>query len=271
MRVSMYQCAGRFLNVAGNLQTMSTVAKACAIQGSAVVVFPELFLSGYNLGDDATRVADSVDGKSIRIAQKIARDNAIALVFGYAEQAGDRIYNSAIFIDEGGRTLGNYRKAHLFGPEERRIFASGSDLCTFSFKGHRIGLLICYDIEFPEFVRATILEGADFLAVPTALTPEYRQIPTTIVRSRAYENQVFVAYCDRVGSERGLSYIGMSGIVGPDGKDMVRAGESEETILSADLDYSRYERSLAENTYIRDRRPELYEVLGEASKLKASN
>lgn len=258
MRVCAYQSGGSFLDVSGNLETMNTIAKACVVQGAGLVVFPELFLCGYNLGDDASRVADTVAGVSVERACRIARESGVALLYGYAERDESGIYNSAIFIDDRGRVLGNYRKAHLFGPEEKRIFVPGDDVVVLDYQNFKIGILICYDIEFPEFVRSAVLKGADFLAVPTALTPEYRQIPTTIVRARAYENQIFVAYCDRVGRERDLTYIGMSGIVGPDGKDMVRAGEAEETILSADLDYSRYERSRAANTYIRDRRPDLY-------------
>jgi predicted amidohydrolase len=237
---------------------MNSIAKACALQGAGLVIFPELFLCGYNLGDDASGVSDTVDGASVERACSIARESSVALLYGYAERAGSGIYNSAIFIDDQGQMLGNYRKAHLFGPEEKRIFVPGDDVVVLDYRNFRIGILICYDIEFPEFVRSAVLRGVDFLAVPTALTPEYKQIPTTIVRARAYENQIFIAYCDRIGHERDLTYIGMSGIVGPDGKDMVRAGEAEETILSADLDYARYERSRAENTYIRDRRPELY-------------
>jgi len=237
---------------------MNGIAKACAMQGGNLVIFPELFLCGYNLGDDAPSVSDTADGDTIRQAATIARENRIAVLFGYAERHDSQVYNSAIFIDDHGRVLGNYRKAHLFGPEEKRIFVPGDALAILDYRNFRIGLMICYDIEFPEFVRSAVLSGANLLAVPTALTPDYKQIPTTIIRARAYENQIFIAYCDRIGRERNLTYIGMSGIVGPDGRDMVRAGENEETILSADLDYSRYERSRAENTYIRDRRPELY-------------
>jgi nitrilase len=258
MRICAYQCAGKLLETDANLSTMEAVAKACALQGASMVMFPELFLCGYNLGNDAMSVAETMDGKSIRRAGDIARENGIALLFGYAERAGSDVYNSAIFIGDTGDVLGNYRKVHLFGPEEKRIFKPGDQVRVIPFRGFKIGLLICYDIEFPEFVRSTVLAGADFLAVPTALTPEYGEVPTTIVRARAYENQIFVAYCDRIGVERDLTYLGMSGIVGPDGKDMARAGNADETILSADLDYDRYRQSITENTYIRDRRPDLY-------------
>jgi predicted amidohydrolase len=258
MRVCLYQCEGAFLDVGKNLAAIEQVARIASLQGAQIVVFPELFLCGYNVGDDAARVADTVDGDSVKRAAEIAQQNQVALIYGYAEREGESLYNAAIFIDNSGSVLGNYRKVHLFGAEEKRIFKSGESILVVPYAGFKIGLLICYDIEFPEFVRMTVLQDADFLAVPTALTPPYHEIPTTIVRARAYENQVFVAYCDRIGTERELSYIGLSGIVGPDGKDMVRAGEEDETIIGADLEYSRYQASREENTYIRDRRPDLY-------------
>lgn len=271
MRVCAYQCEGALLDIEKNLETMERVANAASLQGARILIFPELFLSGYNLGDDASKVADAVDGETVKRAGEIARQTAIALVYGYAERAESGIYNSAAFIDETGTLLGNYRKVHLFGTEEQRIFQAGDNVLVIPYAGFTIGLLICYDIEFPEFVRMAVLRGADFLAVPTALTPPYHEIPTTIVRARAYENQIFVAYCDRVGVERDLTYIGLSGIVGPDGKDMVRAGEDDETLISADLDYNRYKKSRDANTYIRDRRPSLYGPVVQADAPKGAS
>lgn len=194
MRVCLYQSGGTLLEVDANLEEMARVAKAARLQGAQLVIFPELFLCGYNLGDDAPSVADRVDGSTVKRAGEIARQSGVALIYGYAERDGGSIYNSAVFIAESGAVLGNYRKVHLFGAEEKRIFEPGEDVLVVPYAGFKIGLLICYDIEFPEFVRMTVLQGADFLAVPTALTPPYYEIPTTIVRARAYENQVFVAY-----------------------------------------------------------------------------
>jgi predicted amidohydrolase len=258
MRICVYQGAATFLDVEGNLAQMERIAKAAAAQGAQLALFPELFLCGYNLGSDAARVADSVDGQSTRRAAGIARRHDIALLYGYAERAAPNLYNSAILIDNAGQTRANYRKVHLFGPDEKRIFAPGNDVVVVDLLGFRIGILICYDIEFPEFARMTVLRGANLLAVPTALTPPYWEIPTTIVRARAYENQVFVAYADHIGTERDLTYIGLSGIVGPDGRDLARAGERDVTILTTDLDPARYAASRAANTYLVDRRPALY-------------
>jgi predicted amidohydrolase len=261
MRIAVFQGAAKLLEPAANLARLDRLATACALEQAELLIAPELFLTGYNLGADAPSVAEAIDGPSSRAAAAIARHHRIALIYGYPEAGGDGIFNSAILIGPDGAILANYRKAHLFGDLERRCFVPGADLVTARLGALTIGLAICYDIEFPEFIRALVLKGADLIAVPTCLTPPYWEIPTTIVRARAYENQVFVAYANHVGSERDLDYIGLSGIAGPDGRDIARAGERNETLLFAEVDPAHYAESRSHNTYLRDRRPELYRAL----------
>ena len=258
MRIGLYQGAPRLLETAANLEIMARNAKAAALQGARLLVFPELFLTGYNLLEDCPRVAEPKDGPAFQALSALAKATGIALLYGYPERAGDTVYNSAQLIDAGGGSIANYRKCHLFGPDERRLFAPGDTAVTATLDGMTVGILICYDIEYPEFFRTLVLRGADLVLVPTAIGTPYEAVPTTIVRARAYENQVFVAYCNLAGEERGLGYFGMSGIVGPDGRDIVRAGGQDESLLIADIDTAAYAASRQANTYIRDRRPELY-------------
>jgi predicted amidohydrolase len=258
MKLGIYQCAGTFLDSQKNLNLMEQVAQAASLQGADLLVFPELFLTGYNIGDDAEALAEPMDGNSAQRAAKIATKHQIALLYGYTERADGVLYNSAVFLGADGKQRANYRKSHLFGDEERRLFHPGEGMVTVTIAGLKVGILICYDVEFPELVRALVLQGVDVIAVPTALSTPYYEIPTTIVRSRAYENQVFVAYVDHIGVERDVTFIGLSGIVGPDGRDIVRAGEHEETLMVANIDPTCYDESHRLNTYIEDRRPELY-------------
>jgi len=258
MRIAVFQGAARLLDPAANLARLRRAAAAAALEQAELLVAPELFLTGYNLGSDAPSVAEPADGKSFREAAAIARHHHIALAYGYPEAAKDGIFNSTVLIGPDGIVLANYRKAHLFGDLERGCFVPGAETVVAQLGGIRIGLAICYDIEFPEFIRAIVLKGAELVVVPTCLTPPYWEIPTTIVRARAYENQVFVAYANHVGRERDLDYIGLSGIVGPDGRDIARAGERNETLLFATIDPADYAASRAANTYLRDRRPEIY-------------
>ena len=133
----------------------------------------------------------------------------------------------------------------------------------FDLDGVRVGILICYDVEFPEAVRALALAGADLVAVPTALMRPYQVVTRTVVPTRAYENQVYVAYANRCGSEGELTYAGESCVVGPDGADLARAGSGEELLL-AEIDPARLAASRADNTHLRDRRPALYGALTRA-------
>jgi predicted amidohydrolase len=257
MKLAVYQGAGDFLDKTANLARMERLAAAAALQGAGLLMLPEIYLSGYNLGGDCARMAEPVDGRSAREAGRIAKRHHIALLYGYAESDGGKVYNSILLVGADGKPVANYRKVHLFGAEEKRLFEPGKDYVTAKLEGLTIGLAICYDVEFPEFIRTLVLRGADLIAVPTCLTPPYWEIPTSILRARAYENQVFLAYANHTGAERDLTYIGMSGIVGPDGKDIQRAG-SDEALLVAEIDPASYAESRRINTYLADRRPGLY-------------
>jgi 5-aminopentanamidase len=133
--------------------------------------------------------------------------------------------------------------------------------------GIRVGLLICYDVEFPESVRLLALAGADLIAVPTALMDPFGAVARILVPARAVENQVFLAYANRTGREGDLDYCGLSCVVGPDGAELTRAGRGEQLLL-ADLDLARLSASRLANPYLADRRPELYGTLAAASRAK---
>ena len=123
--------------------------------------------------------------------------------------------------------------------------------------GLKLGILICYDVEFPENVRLLALQGAELVAVPTANMAPYTFVCRSLVPARAYENHLFLAYANRCGHEGELEYLGQSCIVAPDGTDLARAGAGEELIL-ADVDPARIEAWRPHNPYLADRRPELY-------------
>ena len=168
MQVSLFQGPEKAGTPAENLELMAEVAARC---GGGLLICPEMFLSGYAIGRKAAeRLAEPVDGPSARRAAMIARATGTALLYGYPERGADgEVYNTAILIDREGRTLLNYRKTHLFADLDRAMFRPG-DACSpvVELDGFRVGVLICYDIEFPEAVRALALQGAELVAVPTA-------------------------------------------------------------------------------------------------------
>jgi predicted amidohydrolase len=236
---------------------MRVNAVKAAAQGSRMVIFPEMFLTGYNIGNALFKLAEPSDGPSAAAVGEIARETGVLLLYGYPERSGDRIFNSALLVNSAGSVIANYRKTHLYGSEENRLFQRGDSLLVVELDGLKIGILICYDVEFPEAVRTLALAGAELIAVPTALIQPFDIVARTLVPARAFENQVYVAYAGMCGGERGLGYCGLSCIVGPDGRDLARAGTGP-ALLFADMDPAAISRGRQSNPYLSDRHPELY-------------
>ena len=257
MRIAIFQSAGKACDVAYNIEQISKTAQQAAEQEARLLICPELYLSGYNIGDATFELAEPDNGPSARQLAEIAAEQHIALLYGYPEQADNVVYNSACLIECDGQVIANYRKTHLYAAEENRLFKPGNELVRVKIDDFTLGLLICYDVEFPEAVRAHALAGVDLVAVPTALMQPQDFVAETMVPTRAFENQVFVAYVNRCGLEGELVYCGKSCVVGPDGKDLARAGDGEE-LLIADLERERYQQWRELIPYMIDRRPEVY-------------
>ena len=257
MKIALYQGEGRPAGVDENLEIMKRKARLAAEQGADLIIFPELFLSGYNIGKTVVELAEQADGPSCHKAAQIARDANIALLYGYPEHNRKKVYNSAILIGRGGKTRANYRKTHLYGSYEKKFFKPGDSLILAELEGLNIGILICYDVEFPEAVRALVYAGADLVAVPTALMEDYCRVAEKVVPARAYESEIYVAYVNRCGSEGDTIYCGRSCLVGPDGRDVLRAGLTEELLL-ADIDKNAIAEARETNAVLKDLRPDLY-------------
>ena len=262
MRLAVYQGPGVCGDVGANLAIIERAARDAAARAADLVVFPELFTTGYNLGGGLRELAEPIDGPQVRALGATATAAGIAILCGWPERAQDRIFNAAILVDSDGAVVANHRKLHLFGAMEASVFATGQDLTMAEIGGLRLGILICYDVEFPEAVRALALRGADLVAVPTALMTPYSEVARLIVPARAAENQMFVAYANRTGREGDLTYLGLSCICDPDGNDLARGWE-DEALLTADLDRVAMAATRGAQFYLRDRRPELYKALVE--------
>jgi len=207
-------------------------------------------------------IAQSDDGELANSIAELCVRHRIAIAYGYAEKANNNFYNCVQVIDATGSTCGKYRKTHLWGDLDRSLFTAGSDIAPlFSLHGWSVGLLICYDIEFPECARRLAMEGADLLLVPTGLMRPWREVAEMVVPVRAYENQLYIAYTNYCGNEADLTYEGRSCIVGPDGVDLARADSTTPSLLTATLQKSAIETNRTALPYHRDRRPELYSGL----------
>lgn len=206
--------------------------------GLDLVVCPELFLSGFSAPELIAQGAEPRDGPSSRAAALIAAKHHVALVYGYAEAAGGRLYNSALYLSKSGDKRVNHRKRVLPTPYEKNLFSVGGEASIFTLDGGlKAALLICYEVEFPEAVRASAVAGAELVIVPTALGVDWRVVSRQVIPSRAFENGVFLVYANHAGQEGSMDYIGDSVIVSPLGEDLARAG-CGETLIAADIEPS---------------------------------
>ncbi|WP_405971048.1 carbon-nitrogen hydrolase family protein [Streptomyces sp. NBC_00988] len=258
MRTALLQSSGRPGSVVENLKVLDEAAGRAAAGGAGLLAAPEMFLTGYAIGDDIGRLAEPADGDSADAVAEIATRHGLAIAYGYPERDGDAVYNSAQLISADGTRLANYRKTHLFGDFEPAHFTPGEQpVVQAELAGLTVGLMICYDVEFPEPVRAHALAGTDLLLVPTANMHPFQFVAESLVPVRAWENQMYVAYINRIGQEGEFDFFGLSTLAGPDGVARTRAGRGEELLLT-DLDPEFLADSRAANPYLTDRRPGLY-------------
>ncbi|MGC5344696.1 carbon-nitrogen hydrolase family protein [Streptomyces sp. DT24] len=265
LRTALFQSSGTPGSVADNIKALDEAAGRAARAGARLLVCPEMFLTGYAIGDAVPRLAEPADGPSARDIAAIAAHHGVAVLYGYPERLGDLVFNAAQLIAPDGTRLANYRKTHLFGGFEREWFTPGEDpVVQAQLYGVRIGLLICYDVEFPENVRAHALAGTDLLLVPTAVMHPFQFVAEHVVPVRAFESQLYIAYVNRAGVEGEFDFIGLSCLAGPDGAVRARAGRGVE-LVTGDVDPELLRRSRAANPYLDDRRSALYGSLVRAA------
>ncbi|MGW5326135.1 carbon-nitrogen hydrolase family protein [Streptomyces sp. NPDC004014] len=258
MRTALLQSSGRPGSIAENLKVLDEAAGRAAAAGAALLAAPEMFLTGYAIGDGIARLAEPADGDSADAVAEIAGRHGLAIAYGYPERDGDTVHNSAQLISADGTRLANYRKTHLFGGFERDHFTPGEQpVVQAELNGLTVGLMICYDVEFPENVRAHALAGTDLLVVPTAQMHPFQFVAESLVPVRAWESQMYVAYVNRVGREGEFEFVGLSVLAGPDGVARTRAGREEQLVV-ADADPAFLAASREANPYLKDRRPGLY-------------
>lgn len=266
--VACCQVAPKIGDLAYNRTLTERAIRSAALQGAQVVVLPELVQSGYLFADrdEALSLSETTDGPALRLWTALAKELNVVVVGGFCERLqGDALANSAAMIDpQGLRAV--YRKAHLWDAE-REIFSPGNEAPPVVETVHgRIGMLICYDLEFPEWVRLPALAGAELLCAPVnwpdgPRPPTERAAEVVRVQANASVNRMFIAACDRHGHERGVGWVQGSVIVDADGYPLIGPAEQGgEQILLATLNLAeaRNKRISARNDLHRDRRLGLY-------------
>ena len=250
MRVAIFQPEAAPSTPGQRLERLD--AALAAEDGLDLIVCPELFLSGFGDPERIRRHAEPRDGPSSEAAAAIARKHDVALVYGYPEADGGKLYNAALYLSKSGERRANHRKRALPTPYEEGLFALGTEATLVTLdNGLKAGLLICYEAEIPEAVRACAVAGAELVIVPTALGVDWRVVSRRVIPARAFENGVFLAYANHAGQEGAMDYIGDSVIVSPLGEDLARAGSSE-SLIAADIDPSILPAIRRRLPYLRD-------------------
>jgi predicted amidohydrolase len=251
-RVAVFQYSARDERPGDRFVRLGDAVRALGRNSVDLVVCPELFLSGYNVGRRVVEWAEPVDGPFGSGVAALARENGTAIVYGYPELKGSERYNAAACFDAAGALIANHRKLQLPNDHERSSFARGDRLTICDIAGYKVAILVCYDIEFPEPVRACALGGAEIVVAPTALKAEWSFVAHRMIPTRAFENGVFVVYANYAGKEGDWHYLGESCAIGPDGSELARAGRGEE-VLRAELDAALIPAARARLPYLRDR------------------
>jgi len=257
--ISQMECA--LGQVAANLETMARDVRRAADAGCDVVVFPEMADTGYHMAAIHEH-AGSWDGPgAYRELCGLAAEHGVTVVAGLSDRREELIYNAAVVIDASGHLVADYRKIHLFSFEpicEDQHIAAGAEPCTFELDGWRCGLMICYDLRFPELARTLALHGAQVLFVIAAWPIPRIAHWTLLTAARAVENQLYVVAVNRAGTDGGTTFGGAGRIFDPLGRPLVACPEAEPDFKTATLDPATVtEVRNAMRTYD-DRRPATY-------------
>jgi len=248
-----------------NRSAAAAAVEDAAAQGAQIVVLPELVHSGYVFSDraEAQRLAEPLDGPSVRAVQAIAAEHGTHVLFGMPEREGgtQRLFNAAVLIAPDGKVAA-YRKVYPanFGPfEEGLYFARGEDLTIVDTKIGRIALLICYDSFFPELAKAYAIEGAQLLAIISASPATSKPFFDKILPARAIENAMPLVYANLVGTELNIVFQGGTQAIGPRGENLGRAEDFVESTITADVDLRDVPTARAFRPTLRDTRKEFWE------------
>ena len=197
-----------------------------------LIVCPELFLSGYGSFEKIQEFCEASDGAYSKKISLLAKKYSTAILYCYPEKHNGALFNSAQYFDNKGLSVANHRKKMLPPTaDESKIFKPGSENSIITINGIKSAIVICYELEFPELIRSLALEGVELIIAPTGQSVNWPAAARYICRSRAFENGIFVVYANSTGNLNGISFMGESKIIGPDGLDIAIAGNTEKTII----------------------------------------
>lgn len=261
MKITCAQMNMAFGAPDANFSKAESLISRAAQDRPDVIVLPETWNTGFFPKEDLPRLCDPGCSRTKEKIGSLARKFSVNIVAGSVSSLKDgRIYNTSLVFDRTGACIAAYDKTHLFSPMgENRFYTPGSHLCRFRLDGKDCGLMICYDIRFPELARSLALQGMDLLFVVSQWPAARISHLQILTRARAIENQVFLACCNSCGRAGSTVFGGNSVIVNPLGAALVQGGD-REALISADCDFSVLDQIRSSMPVFRDRRSSLYEL-----------
>lgn len=262
MKISCIQLDMKFCDIEYNYShAIALIRETVKKEQPDTVVLPETWSTGYYPKENLDSYCDADGGRIKSKFSSLAVELNVNIVGGsVATLKNGKIYNTAYVFDRSGAIVGEYDKTHLFTPmDEHKFFEFGSKLTTFMLDGHKCGIVICYDIRFPELIRSLALEGIEMLFMVSQWPDKRVPHIKTITLARAIENQMFVVCCNSCGKADGTVFGGASQIIDPWGVALAQAGANEE-VITADCDFDIIKDIRNSINVFNDRRPELYEI-----------
>lgn len=229
MKVGVYQCEAAGWTAAERLGRLDALLAGRVLD---LLLCPELYATGYHVGDRHGALAEAPDGPFAMGAAEIARAHGTAIAYGYAEPSPEGVLNAALCFGPDGRRLARHVKTVIPPGYERGRFVPGAGATTFEVAGLTCALLICYENEFPEASRAMAAAGAQVILAPSALDAAWSFVADHVIPVRAFDSHVWMLYADHGGTEEGKAYAGRSCIVDPFGRVVARAGTEDELLVA---------------------------------------
>lgn len=261
MKVSLLQMDMKFCSPDDNFAHAAEMIKNAAESGADVIVLPETWNTGFFPKEDLESYCDEDGSRVKEVIGGLAKTLSVNIVAGsVANLKGGKVYNTAYVFDRNGDVVAEYDKTHLFTPMgEHNSFSKGDHTATFMLDGVRCGIIICYDLRFPELTRTLTLKGVDVLFVVSQWPAVRVAHLNTLSEARAIENQMFVVLVNSCGTAGDTKYGGNSSVIDPWGVVLKRAGDKEE-ILSQELDLGIIKNIRETINVFRDRMPSLYDI-----------
>jgi predicted amidohydrolase len=263
MKIGVAQIDCQVGDVEANCRIMASVIEEAAAAKCDLIVLPEMSDIGYDI-DVIKAKASTWDAGPCGTLRELAARSRISVICGLSERVDERIYNTAAAIDQTGAIVGKYRKVHMFGVApvcEDRHISAGDSLTVVELGGFNIGLMVCYDIRFPEMARALALCGAEVLVIVAAWPIPRIGHWSILAEVRAIENQAYVAAANRAGVDGPLTFGGSSCLIDPYGVRIASASSTAETLLTGEITRDRLEEVRSSMPVFDDRRAHLYAPL----------